>query len=728
MKPRMIQTFSRRKFLISSGWLAVGTTVVFQSGCSLPTLPTISDDPYEDAQGWIQVQPDNRVRFYMGKAEMGQGILTALTQLVAEELNLQPEQILAILPTTQEVNAVKMTVGSESIQDLYLPVRRATALLRETLRELAAKNAEVTVDQLTLTKGGFRVDASEAFFSFGDIVKKQDELKIVDSTKVNLKLGPESAIGKSVPRLDIPDKVSGKTLYSHDVVLPEMLFGVVMHPPAFGAYLKSAETLEAEKQSGVVKVIVSLDNNFVGVVAISDSLARNALGKIKAKWEIPKLWQQSDIDNILDLERLKSKGISPHLVLDKGDVEENYKQAHQQVAFSFSTPFGAHAQMETHAAVAHVTKNSAELWVGSQDQFYQQDLTADITGLPKDKVTVYPIMLGGGFGGKVVVEAAMEAVRLSQAVQRPVKVVWNREENLRHTYFRPPTRHIVRAGLNKEGRVSSWHHELSSGLVIFGPATASSKLLKWVTSFVADRGGSRGAPPPYNFPHQRVSYWDESLPVPTGPWRGLGASVNAFARESVMDELAQLAGNNPLQFRLDHLAGKKNKRLRNVLLAVAKLSGWKNPLPAGVGKGIACGIYKETTFVAVVAHIRLNAKTRQIQIEKLFCAHDCGKIINPDSVTAQVEGNLIWGAGMTLVENLRLKDGKMEVVNFHNYPLMRMSQAPDIEVILVQNPNDPPSGAGEPAIMPTPAAIANAISNVAGKRITDLPIKPEHVF
>ena len=724
MNHREIPIYSRRKFLVSTGWLAVGTTVVFQTGCSLPTLPTLGDNPEEDAIGWIQVQPDNRIVFYMGKAEMGQGVLTGLTQLVAEELDIRPDKISVRLPTTKDVNPVKMTVGSESIQDLYLPVRMAAARLRETLRKMAARKIKISEEKLHLVEGGFRINATGNVLHFGDIVKGHERIELLDSGSTRLKPDKHTIIGQPVPRLDIPGKVDGSAIFTHDVSLPGMLWGAVLHPPAFGAFLESAEGNEAGKIPGVVKVVIAKDHNFVGVVAKNEQIARKALGQVKAKWNIPRVWQQSDIDEILDLKQLKERGAPPHLVLEEGNAEKGLAHAQQKLELSFSTPFAAHAQMETHAAVAHVTNQSAELWVGSQDTFFQAKLVADITGLSMDKVTVHPTLLGGGFGGKVFMETTRESVRLSQAVKRPVKVVWTREENLRHTYFRPPTRHHIQAGLDKEGKVSSWRHELSSGLVIFGPGAADSKLMEWVTSFVADRGGSRGSLPPYDFPNQTIAYWDESLPVPTGPWRALGASVNAFARESAMDELARMAGRDPLEFRLAHLTKEKHRRLKVVLQAVAKLSDWGKSLPQGVGRGIACGIYKETALVAVVAQVRLNRKSNEIGLEKLYCAHDCGRVINPDSVKAQVEGNLIWGASMALVENLRLKDGKMEAVNFHQYPILRLSQAPDIEVTLVEEPGHPPGGAGEPALMPTPAAIANAISSVVGRRITSLPITP----
>ncbi len=719
---------TRRRFLVATGWAAAGSTVVFSSGCVLlPTFPTVRDDPGDYADSWIQMLPDNRVRFFMGKAEMGQGVLTGLSQIVAEELNVPLQAIAVSLPTTTQIPPTAMTVGSMTIERLYLPLREASARLRETLRKMAAQASGVPERQLEEVPGGFRHGESGRFLAYGELVKGKPALTALAATPA-LK-SPQSlrVVGQRATRLDLYEKVTGKARFSHDIFLPGMLYGKVARPPAFGALLESVAAGKARRRKGVVAVVARPEENFVGVVAETEDAAREALGSIEMRWKIPRLWQQADIDRMIELEKLKSDGVSPHSVASRGDVEEGEQAGRLKLDRSYATPFGTHVPMETHAGVADVTGERAHLWVSSQDAFYQQARTAEITGLPREKVHVHPTLLGGGFGGKVGVEAAYEAARLSSAVKRPVQVVWSREECFQHGYFRTPTNHRIRAGVTAEGRISFWKHEFASGPVIFNPAMIDSQALKWVLSFIPDFGGTRGAKIPYDIPNQEILHWNRPLPVPTGAWRGLGASTNGFAIESAMDELAGLAGADPLDFRLSHLSGEQS-RLKGVLRAVAEKAGWGNPRREGIGRGLACGAYLDKTFVAVVAEVSLDEKAGRIVLERLVCAHDCGLVINPDTVEAQIEGNLVWGWGMALKENLFLKDGRMNAGNFHQYSLPRCDETPEVEIVLVEDKDIPPTGVGEPAIMPTPAAIANAVADASGKRLTRLPIRPENLF
>ena len=739
--------YSRRRLLVSSGWLAAGATVVFSSGCSLPVLPTTSGDPEENAAAWVQVLPDSRVRFFMGKAEMGQGVMTGLTQIVAEDLNVPLESIEVVLPTTAQIPPIRMTVGSETIQELYLPLRQACSRLRAALRERAASKSGVPIDGLARIEGGFKEKQSGREWPYAEIVKGGAVIEATDDWVPLKPAGKFTRIGRSLPRVDIPAKVSGAAGYSSDVRLPGMLHGAVARPPAFGAYLESVDSAsraQAQKAPGVVAVVSEVPENFLGVVATSEDAARKALAEITARWKIPKKWQQEEIDALLDIAALKSSGESSHSLVSTGDAVGAAGKARAAVDRSFTTPLGAHAQMEPFAAVAYHQGDSMDLYVSSQDAFYNGARAAQIAGLSRDAVTVHPGFLGGGFGGKVAVEAAFEAARLSTAVRKPVRVAWSREEQFGHAYFRPPTAHRIRAGVSAAGRISHWNHEFASGPVIFGLA-AASPLLKWVTSFIQDFGGSRGAVHSYDIAHQEIRYWDQPMPMPTGPWRGLGASANAFAIESVMDDLAALAGADPLEFRLRHLESgnrdgstdtalkKRRQRLARVLKAAADKAGWNRPLAresSGLrrGRGLACGIYKELTHVAVVAEVVLDDQMRTIRVDRLVCAQDCGLIINPGEVEAQVEGNLVWGLGMALKEKIEVRYGKVSASNFHQYFPPRMNEVPDLETVLVHNPGDPPTGVGEPAIMPVPAAIANAVFAASGKRVTHLPIQAEDVF
>ncbi|MCP4296981.1 MAG: xanthine dehydrogenase family protein molybdopterin-binding subunit, partial [Proteobacteria bacterium] len=387
------------------------------------------------------------------------------------------------------------------------------------------------------------------------------------------------------------------------------------------------------------------------------------------------------------------------------------------------TPFGTHAPMETWAAVVSVSEEGVKAWIGSQDLFYHQSKLADICGISKDNVEVYGTYIGGGFGGKVGIVAAFEAARLSMIVKRPVSVRWSREQLFQASYHRSPVKHQIEAGLDKEGNVCFWKHEIGSGPVIFNPQLIS-RPLQWATSFVSDSGGTRGAIIPYDFKNRELHFWDEKLPVPTGAWRGLGATSNAFATETAVDELARLLGKDTLKFRLENI-NENNPRYRAVLELAAKKGNWGEKTPPNMGRGIAAVSYKDKTFVAVVAIVSLEEQS--VVVNKLICAHDCGLMLNPDIIRSQIEGNLIWGLGMALKENLRVEDGKFNADNFDGYPILRSHEIPEIEIHLIEDKTIAPSGAGEPSIAPTPAAICNAVSSITGRVINTLPI-PEQIL
>lgn len=719
---------SRRNFLIKSGWVAAGITILMNTGCSLiPAIPTTSDDIEEGINGWVQITPENRIRYFMGKAEMGQGVLNGISQILAAEFNMTLSEVDPVFPHTNQIDPVRMTVGSESISTLYPHLRKASAQLKESLQEALLKKVGGDSNDLSEKEGGVLHTPTQQFYSYGAIVQQSPKIKILKSTPSLKPPRQQPLIGKRQFFLDTPAKVQGKAIYTHDVQLPRMLYGKVAKPPVFEATMQSVDSQLAKNIPGVVKVVLDLDDNFVGVIAQSDLAAAEALKKIKIQWNIPKVWQQGDVDHELDINFLNAEGINPDILKEEGDVEDAQEVAQHHLKRDYYTPFGAHAAMETHAGVAHVTQNKADIWVGSQDAFFHQKLAAKITGLSEDKVNVHTTFIGGGFGGKVMVGAAVEAIRLSNAVKQPVRVIWDREENFQYGYFRPPSQHQIKAGVTKTGKVAYWQHQFSSGAVIFSTGMLPRSLHKLILTFTTDFGASRGALIPYTFANQQIEQWDRIFPIPTGAWRGLSSSTNAFAIESTIDDLAHLAKVDPLQFRLNHLNDTQS-RLKAVVKKVGELANWKQPLPSGWGRGIACGIYKEMSYVAVVADAEVDAQTQSIQVKKLYCAHDCGLIINPNSVETMIEGNLVWGISMTLKENLSVKNGQMNASNFNTYSVARMSDVPPIEIALIEDKSIPPSGAGEPAIMVTPAAIANAVFDATGKRPSRLPIRWEDLF
>jgi isoquinoline 1-oxidoreductase beta subunit len=713
----------RRSFLIKTGWVAAGLTVVVSSSCSvMPPTPTRSDNPHIDAFFWIQVTPDNQVRFFMGKAEMGQGILSGLSQIIAAELRLPLSSVKPSFAHTNQIPPIRFTVGSDTTSSLYPAIRSVCAHIKKSLKLTFVQRYGGAVEELKEVNGGLTWQNKPEVYSWGELAGKDHRVEPIDES---IELAPASELpllGKRELHLDAKVKVKGEAQYTHDVDLAGMLFGKVAKPPSLGAELLSIDSSGLDKLEGVELIVTNKKENFVGVVAQTLQIAQEAINRLNIEWQVDKKWQQSDIDDLLDIDTLKRKKIGFDKVRSIGDIHKSQTTAAHTIELNFTMPFAAHATMETQAAVADVRDDGADLWVGSQDSFLQQKFVEKITGLPKKKINVHQTFIGGGFGGKVVVGAAIEATYLSNAIRRPVKVIWSREENLRNSYYRPPSRHKITAGVEENGVVGFWHHEFSSGAVAFTTIAFSKFMHRIITTFATDFGATRGAEHSYNFSNQEIHQWDRYFPVPTGAWRGLSASVNAFAIEVSVDQLAKLAKIDPVQFRLNHL-DNKDSRLAAVIREVAEMSRWGDSLPAGYGKGIACGIYKEVSFVAVVADVKVDYENKTIEVEKLYCAHDCGLIINPNSIESSIEGNLVWGVGMALHEEVTIRDGQINVSNFHDMKIPRIKDIPEIEIRLIEDKSIPPGGAGEPAIMPTPAAIANAVSDVTGKWASQLPIR-----
>jgi CO/xanthine dehydrogenase Mo-binding subunit len=382
-------------------------------------------------------------------------------------------------------------------------------------------------------------------------------------------------------------------------------------------------------------------------------------------------------------------------------------------------PLAAHVPMEPRTAVARFDGESKlEVWTGSQDVFLARSVLSDEMHLSEDDVTVHGMRTGGAFGGKTMCFVELEAARLARAAGRPVKIQWSRRDEFAAAFHRPPSQHRIRARIGADGRLDAWWHAFRSGHVIFSSAFMG-RFLQFATSFVADIGVKRGSLPPYAAARKRIEFEDVRLPIPTGPWRGLGAGPNTWAIETAMDALARKAGRDPLAFRLDVLAND-NPRLAGVLKEVAARSGWPTRRTnAKRGYGVACGIYKGVTYAAVVAEVMIE-KSDPPRVTHLWCAHDCGLVINLDQVRAQIEGNLVWGLGMVLHEKLEVGEGRIEAESHADYALPRFSDVPDIETTLIGGEH-PPSGAGEAAIIASGAAITNAIAALTGETVTRLP-------
>lgn len=718
------QQISRRRFLKASGAAGVGLLVVCVGGRfgqgylrnnASSFLPPLTSDP----NAWLRIEPDGRVRLMVNKMEMGQGIGTAAAQIVADDLDVPVSRVELVVGDTSQGPKDMGTAGSTSVQQLYPALRTAAAEARQTLLKLAADRSGQPTERLITRDGQVLSSDNAVSFGYGELVAGQQIVRVIKEPLPNLRwtktVQEYSVIGQSVPRLDIPAKVTGQAVYGYDVQIEGMLHGRVARPPMLGATIGTVDLVAARALPGVKAVIH--EDDFVGVVAETPAQAATALSTIAISWRQPRqLMQQAEVDALLvpgDATVLR----------EVGDVRKALGQAARRISAEYRTSFATHAAIEPQAGVADVRADRATVWAATQAPFSLRSQIAEIIGLDEAQVTIIPTLIGGGFGRKTVSDAAYEAARLSKAVGRPVRVGWSRAEEFNHGFMRPPTVMRFEAALDQQGHIAAWQQQLASGFVLFSFFPSFLRLI-----FGSDFGATRGAIGPYTIPNQRVTATITELPVKTGSWRGLGVGPNAFAVEQFIDELAVAAGADPLQFRLQHLGtDPAAMRMRRVLETAARQAGWGTALPPNTGRGIACG-EDAGTYVAEVAEVEVDPQTGAVQVRRVVAAVDCGLVINPSAAVAQTEGGIMMGLSAGLKEEIVLKDGAWSAVSFGEYPIFTIADAPEIEVTLIDNRETAPTGMGEPPLMPAAAAVGNAIASAVGARVRAMPMTPERVL
>jgi isoquinoline 1-oxidoreductase beta subunit len=710
---------SRRQFLVGAGVTTAGLCVAFYVGVPKlqqylaenvgSFLPQATDDP----NAWLRVLPNNRVQFLINKMEMGQGIQTALTQIVADELEVAFELIDAPYVSTKFASDAFGTAGSFSVSTSYFALRRAAAEARETLKQLAAQKLGVEVSALSARHGRIVVtaDATKSV-AYGELVSDQKIVRTLKDKPALKDVKDFKVIGQNVPRIDIPDKVTGKAQYGYDMWVEGMLHGKVARPPTLGATVGKVNASAASQLPGVQVVV---EGEFVGVVAQTEEQATMAINTIEIEWKEGRQWQQADIDALINVEG------SGTVIRERGNMNDGWSRATQKLSATYRTPFATQTPMEVQGAVADVRGDNAKVWASTQAPSSVQSQAASAIGLKTEQVEVQPMYIGGGYGRKTFSDAAVDAARLSKAAGKPVRVAWSRADEFQYGHLRPPTLSQFEAGLDAQGNITAWDHKQASGLVLFSYFPAAMRYL-----LGSDFGAARGALTEYDFANQRTTAFLCELPVKTGPWRGLGLIANVFAVESFMDELAHAAKADPLEFRLRQL-DEKSERMRAVLQAVAKKAEWGKPLGEGRGRGIACCL-DAGSYVAQVAEVTVNRATGKVKVERVVTAFDCGLMVNPRNIEAQIEGNVMWGVSTALIEELVVKDGRLAPTNFDQYPIITMRDAPDTEHVLLNRPELPPSGVGEPPIGPVAAAVGNAIFNATGARLRQLPMTPTRVL
>jgi nicotinate dehydrogenase subunit B len=653
----------------------------------------------DDFNAYLRIAENGQVTCYTGKVELGQGVIASLAQMLAEELEVPYASVSMVLGDTKLCPWDGGTNGSRSIKFFGPALRAAGAEAREVLIQMAAEHLQLPAERLA-AKDGIVSDKSDAQkkVTYGFLARGKTIERHLSRKHPLKRPSAFTVCGKSLPRADFKDKVTGKAKFAGDIRLPGMMYGKVLRPPVSGAKLKSADVSAAKE---IKDARVFQDGDFVGVVHPLPDMAEKALTAVKAEYDLP----EARVDDKTIHERLINTAARDNIVEQRGDLALGARLAVTKFEETYFTPYVAHAPTETHSAVANVEEDSANVWIGTQRPFGADQEIARAIGLNQNKVRVITPFVGGGFGGKSQVGQAVQAARLSKMAGCPVQVAWSREEEFFYDTFQPAAAVKISSGLDDANRISFWDYH-----VFFAGDRSSQMIYSAPHVRTASRGSGFGGGGPH--------------PFGTGAWRGPGSNTNIFARESHIDAMASKAGIDPLEFRLNNLA---DKRMIRVVKAAAEKFGWKpGKAPSGKGRGMACLDYLGT-YVAAMAEIKFNKESGRVQVERVVHAQDMGPVINPEGARMQIEGAIIMGLGYCLSEEMHFKGGKIEDLNFDSYKIPRFSWVPQIETVLVENHEIDPSGCGEPPIVGMGALIANALFDASGIRVRQLPLTPQRI-
>jgi nicotinate dehydrogenase subunit B len=653
-----------------------------------------------DLNVYLRVREDGKVELYTGKIEMGQGVVTSLAQMLAEELDVRLDDVVMVMGDTDLCPWDMGTFGSMTTRFFGPPLRTAGAEARMILLKLAAGNLGVPVDKLQIDEGLIivREDPSRKI-SYAELTKGQ---KIVEklTEKPPLKKPSEfKIIGKPVYRQDANQKVTGQAVYAGDVRLPGMLSARILRPPAHGATLARLDTSGLDRFADVVVV---KEKDLFAVLHADPERAQLALSVVKADWKKA----DAEMNDRTIYEYLKAKAGEGKIVGRTGDPAAGVGEEGQVLEEEYLNAYVAHAPMEPHAATAVLEDGILKIWASTQTPFRLQGSAAELLGMPPEKVRVMQNFVGGGFGGKSNNQQALEAARLAMITGKPVQLIWTRKEEFFYDTFRPAAVVNIRSGIDRDGRITFWDYKVYSA-------------------------GERGSLHFYDIPdHQTIAYgeWSGSVgihPFAVGPWRAPANNTNTFARESHIDMLAHKAGMDPFDFRIKNL---KDRRMIRVLEAAAGKFGYvPDRYPSRRGFGIACGI-DAGTYVALIAEVEVDLSSGKIKVLRVACAQDMGLVINPQGALIQMEGCIIMGLGYALSEEIFFDGGEIHTSNFDNYEFTRFSWIPEILPVFIDVPEEPAQGGGEPAIICMGAVIANAVFDAVGARLFQLPMTPERVL
>lgn len=746
-----LNLMTRRKFLIAGGMVGGGLAVAYAFGGNgtpdKAPYAAMADDNEYTLNAWVKIGKDGTINVAISQAEMGQGIYTALCMLVAEELEVD---VSAITPEQAPIDAVyanftaikdslpfsdghhrgeatagawamekvagllglQATGGSTSVRNFWMPMQQAGAAARQMLISAAATQWNVPASECFAEGGAIKHRTSAKSANYGELAEAASLLEIPQQPPLKAK-SERKVIGKSQKRLDIPAKVTGEAGFGIDVRVPNMAFAAIKISPVFGGTVKEWDEQAITQMPGVIKA-VKLENA-VAVIADSFWRAKQAVDALPVTFDDGENKTVTSEGIFAEFSN-QLKNEEGRTYAEDGDIETALSNATDIISADYKVPFLAHACMEPMNCTAVVQDNSVEVWIPNQSATLTSWFAEKAADVPAENVTVHNTYLGGGFGRRIEPDCLTMTVQIAKTLKgRPVQLIWTRENDTQHDAYRPAALSKFQGVLGQDGAIDSWHHRIAS------PSATRSfmgRLLPIAAADMPDNTTSEGAADlPYHFPHKLMQHIPVPTAVPVGYWRSVGHSYNAFFTECFMDEMANKAKADPIQFRLKHL--QNHADFEAVLNRLSRESKWSDPLPKGRTRGVA--LHESFgTIVGQVAEISVS-EDKEITIHKVTCVVDCGEVLNPDGVAAQMEGGIVFGLSAALYGEITIQNGSVEQENFPDYDMVRLANCPEINVVLAPS-GRPLGGIGEPGTPPIAPAVANAIFAATGERIRELPL------
>ena len=730
-------TLDRRSFLKTSATSGAALVIGFYlpDGVFADQAKDQEKKPPNPFNAWVHVAKDNQVTLILGKSEMGQGVITSLPMILAEELSVDWKKVKVEQAATDPKIYDHGTGGSGSVAGSWLPLRRAGAAAREMLIATAAQRWNVSPDTCKAERGGVLHGARKDFLTYGELVEDAAKLPIPNFNTVPLKNSNDfTLVGHDTHRTDTREKSNGAAKFGIDSRMPGMFYAVIARCPVFGGKVAKFDATKAKAVSGVRDVIaidpVGPGAFTAGGVAV---IADNSWAAIQGRKALDITWDEGphadESSDSLRKQFVENAAKPGKVVRNEGDADAALASAPKKIEAAYEFPFAPHACMEPLNCTVHIRSDSAEAWVPTQAPQWAQSVIAGVSKLPPEKIVVHTTLMGGGFGRRYQADFVMEAAQVAKAFGKPVMVLWTREDDMQHDFYRPASYHCMWGAVDAQGNLAAWKH--------FQTSTSITAMWREKGEEQAENGEfGEAAFIPYRTPNYRVEYTLAKSGVPRAWWRSVENSSSGFVVEAFVDELATAAGVDPLEFRLrligddrkieDFTNPKQGKpldtaRLKGVFKLAAEKAGWGKPLPKGIGRGIA-GFYSFETYTACVAEA--SVKNGEVRVHRLIYAVDCGRPVNPDGIRAQVESAAIYGLSAAMHDAITIERGRVAQSNFNDYEMPRIAETPKTEVHVVMSAEEP-TGIGEPGLPVVLPAVCNAVFAATGKRLRRFPIRSE---